>query len=114
MQVGEIVLFQYSNITVAIYVTGDLQKGSYTRTTSTHRCHHNSIDTLLDNPCVHRQQFTSLLFLKLASYTRADKSDLQVYPGFWKLTDLACYKTKSRNKLVNHYYQLVYSMACFM
>ena len=29
------------------------KKGSYTRTTSTHRFHHHSIDTLSDNPWVH-------------------------------------------------------------
>ena len=29
------------------------KKGSYTRTTSTYRFHHHSIDTLSDNPCVH-------------------------------------------------------------
>ena len=29
------------------------KKGSYTRTTSTHRFHHHFIDTLTNNPCVH-------------------------------------------------------------
>ena len=41
---------------------------------------------------------------KETSQTRVDKSDLQVYPG--KLTDLARYQTKSRDKLVNHSCQL--------
>ena len=39
--------------------------------------------------------------------TRADKSDLQVHPTFDKLTDLARYQAKNRDKLINHSYQLV-------
>ena len=44
--------------------------------------------------------------------TQVDKSDLQVYPYFWQTyvaMDLAIdmYQAKSRDKLVNHFCQLV-------
>ena len=44
-------------------------------------------------------------------HTRVNKSDLQVYPYFWQLTDLciARYQAKSRDKLVNHSCQLLYN-----
>ena len=47
------------------------------------------------------------------SYTRVDKSDLQVYPYFTDLATVASYQVKSRDKLVNHSCQLMCSLACF-
>ena len=47
------------------------KKGSYMCTTLAHRFYQNSVDTLLDYPCVMfcGQQFTSLLFLRMLSET---------------------------------------------
>ena len=47
----------------------------------------------------------------LRSYTRVDKSDLQVYPYFWLDIYIAIgpQVAKSRDKLVNHSFQLVYN-----
>ena len=48
------------------------KKGSYTRTTSEHRFHHHSMDTLSDNPCVHALWPT----VHQSAFPEADMSDV--------------------------------------